>query len=92
MKASTAAPFILIFLAGLMDYLTTESMLKDPRFYETRPYYVPFLAAIILSLAVAAIMQLKNAPSTLRWAIIAFLIALYWTAPINNLAVYVQYT
>ena len=85
MKTLETLPFILLFLAGLGDYLTT-SYASSLGFEERNPFYVPFLATLILSGVVAFCMLIKK-PVVVVVGIIAFLIICAWLPSINNLLV-----
>ena len=90
-QTTKALPFILLIVAGALDYLTTEHLLKDPRFVETRPYYVPFLATVILGAAMLMCMKLGKASPKLALFLIYFMVAVAWTAPLNNLSLIYKY-
>jgi len=79
--------YVLLFLCGLGDVVTTLAGLSLG-FVETRAFFFPFLATIILGGCVWLISWLPT-PETLKTPTISFLVVLAFSATANNLAVLV---
>ena len=85
-----ALPFILIFAAGIADYITTTKILEIEGVYEKNPYYIPFLMSVVFCLVSAVCIWLGKKSKTQNWAyvLVAFLVVFSWTGAINNIFVY----